>query len=62
MGAIAARTQTDATGWYTVSIPPGDYVVHVASTTPLPRCPDEHVVVAAANSTRVDLSCDTGIR
>jgi hypothetical protein len=61
-GRIAATTRTDAHGWYTVRLAPGEYVLHVATTSILPRCPDTPVSVGTPPPSRADIHCDTGIR
>lgn len=61
-GRIIATTRTDSHGWYALRLPQGEFVLHVASTNPLPRCPDTHVTVGARRPSRIDINCDTGIR
>ena len=59
---IIATTRTDPHGWYAIHLPRGKYVLRVASTNTLPRCPDTHVTLGAPPPRRTDITCDTGIR
>jgi hypothetical protein len=52
----------DASGYYTVALAPGTYIVHPESPGPLPRGPEVVVVVIAGRFTRQDIVYDTGIR
>ena len=61
-GRIIATTHTDAHGRYAVRLPRGEYVLHVASTSALPRCPDTHLDVGTTPPSRANINCDTGIR
>jgi hypothetical protein len=62
-GAEVARTRTDASGNFQVTLPPGSYTVGGDQTAgfPIPPSPVA-VTVVATIQTDVDLLFDTGIR
>jgi len=53
---------SDATGAFKFSLPPGDYTLKAGGTSMLPRCNQIDVTVAANGYATADISCDTGIR
>ncbi|MDO8548499.1 MAG: hypothetical protein Q7R71_02400, partial [bacterium] len=53
--------QSNASGAFQVSLPPGDYIVG-AGESMLPRCTQTPATVGPSGYTSVDISCDTGIR
>lgn len=56
-----AITQSDMSGMFKVSLPPGEYVVGAGESN-LPRCPQTPATVGASGYTNITISCDTGIR
>ena len=54
-------TKSDASGKFSASLPPGDYVIG-AGEAMLPRCNHEQVTVGPNNYATTTISCDTGIR
>ena len=58
---IFAQTKSNASGEFSFSLPPGDYVVS-GGGNPLPRCNDTPATVGPGVYTRMTLGCDTGIR
>lgn len=56
------NAKTDASGNFKMTVPPGSYSVAVAPVNILPRCEKIETVVSPDKFTRVDISCDTGIR
>jgi len=61
-GTTAAATRSDAAGAFRIAVAPGSYTVIVVTGGVLPRCPRTPVNVSPSASTKVDISCDTGIR
>ena len=61
-GATVASTHTDSAGRYSLSVPPATYTLTVDTGSQFPRCPPSDVTVKAAQRTRADVDCDTGIR
>lgn len=59
-GREAATATTDDAGEYGMRLDPGSYVVSATSPTVF-GCDDEQVTIAGGY-TKVDISCDTGIR
>jgi hypothetical protein len=59
---VVARTMTNSQGNFLVSVPNGEYVVHVRTPDALPVCSDVRVTVGARLFTLVALECDSGIR
>jgi len=59
---VVATSQSDASGIFTVSLPPGDYVVAAQGGATLPRCSQTPATVGANGYTQIAVSCDTGIR
>lgn len=57
-----AAVQSDASGAFQISLPPGKYVVTAGSEAGLPRCTLVPATVAADSYTSVAVECDTGIR
>ncbi len=56
-----ALMSSDADGNFSVSLPPGDYVLGAGESN-LPRCDHPQVKVEPGEYTSVNISCDTGIR
>jgi hypothetical protein len=61
-GGAVASTESDASGRYEFHLAQGRYVIVVGGSATWPRCPQTRVSVVADATTRVDISCDTGIR
>jgi hypothetical protein len=61
-GTEVARTTTDASGRFTVALPPGDYVVRSEVTGGLPAPAGVEVSVRAGAYVAVELRLDSGIR
>ena len=61
-GVTVASTHSDSAGRFAFDLSPGTYLLVVATASGWPRCPDTPVTVRAGTATRVDVSCDTGIR
>ena len=53
---------SDATGAFEFSLPPGSYTLSAKGGTMLPRCNETNVAVVPEEYTSVTISCDTGIR
>lgn len=58
-GDVVARTTTDADGNYHVAVPPGMYVVTAHAGM---SCEPVTVRVTSGADSKVNISCDTGIR
>jgi len=58
-GEVVARTTTNVDGIYRVAVAPGNYVVTADAGM---SCKVMKTRVTAANYSRVDIPCDTGIR
>jgi hypothetical protein len=58
-GEVVARTTTDADGRYRLAVPPGSYVVTADAGM---SCELMDARVAIGVYSKVDISCDTGIR
>ena len=61
-GVEAARTTTDADGFYAVTLPPGPYVIEPQSVDGMIRGPSLIPVVIGDGMVTVDVPYDTGIR
>jgi hypothetical protein len=61
-GNVVASDATDGNGNYALTLTPGQYTLHVATTGTFPRCSDILVTVTAGGSEHHDIGCDTGIR
>jgi hypothetical protein len=62
-GAIVGRTNTDSKGNFRIPAPGGQYQVRVDTHGALfPRCQPESAQIAEAQLTRVEISCDSGMR
>ncbi len=63
-GREQGRTETDTRGVFQFDLFAGRYVIKVLapSMNSLPTCEEKEVIVKAAITTPVDISCDTGIR
>lgn len=57
-----ATTQSDATGTFQLSLPPGDYTISAQGGQTLPRCAPQNVTVGPSGYVTITLTCDTGIR
>jgi len=53
---------SDATGEFKFSLPPGSYTLVATGGTTLPRCAPVQATVQASGYTTSNISCDTGIR
>jgi Carboxypeptidase regulatory-like domain len=61
-GSEAARTTSDATGAYAMSLPPGPYTIEPQAAEGVMRAPGPIPVVVADGYATVDIPYDTGIR
>jgi hypothetical protein len=61
-GTEAARTVTDADGFFAVALPPGPYTIEPQPVDTMPRGPASIPVVVGDGMTTVDIPYDTGIR
>ena len=61
-GTVEATTTSSADGAYALALAPGTYNLTVNTGSAFPRCPTVAVTVSQPKPTRVDISCDTGIR
>ena len=61
-GATVGSTRTDSHGRYALDLSPGSYELVAVVMSSLPRCPNTPVDVQRGSATRLDISCDTGIR
>jgi len=53
---------SNATGAFTFSLPPGSYTIVAGGDKTLPRCAGADVTVAPSGYATTNISCDTGIR
>ena len=58
---LVGSAVTNTSGAFIVSVPHGQYLIHVL-TVDFPRCPEVPVVVGTDYFTLVKVPCDTGIR
>ena len=56
------QIQSDANGAFSVQLEPGTYTLQAHGGNLLPRCGDVSVTVKSKQYTKVEISCDTGIR
>jgi hypothetical protein len=62
-GKLLMTVQSDPVGKYSVQLPPGDYLVSVASPkSPFGKHTPEPVTITAGHHAHLDLQVDTGIR
>ncbi len=62
-GKVVATAQSASDGSYSVALPPGSYVVSIASPKiRFGRHPSESVTITAGRRAHLDLQIDTGIR
>ncbi len=59
---IVASGKSDATGVFTLSLPPGSYTITAGGGTVFPSCSPIDAVVPTVGYITADISCDTGIR
>jgi hypothetical protein len=58
-----AFTTSDSRGNFSVSLPPGEYMITAGSNgVPYPRCSEATVTVDKGAYSTIAVSCDTGIR
>lgn len=57
-----ATVKSDDLGYFKIMLPPGDYALQPVGGNVLPRCETKNITVFPSRITKVDLSCDTGIR
>jgi hypothetical protein len=65
VGAVAATVTTDAEGHFTVHLPPGHYVIHVAiipGQVGFQQVTPGDVTLVAGQTTSITIELDTGIR
>jgi hypothetical protein len=55
---IVDTEQTDARGMYTLSVPPGTYVIRSQGSRVVPKCPDELLRVESGDHASLDIACD----
>lgn len=60
--ATFAKGESDASGRFSISLPPGEYTLSAGSGSMLPRCAPTDASVGSTGYTSVSISCDTGIR
>lgn len=53
---------SDSSGIFSFSLPPGSYTLSAGSGSTLPRCSAASLTVPPKGYTNVNISCDTGIR
>ncbi|HEY5383147.1 MAG TPA: hypothetical protein VIJ88_01165 [Candidatus Paceibacterota bacterium] len=58
---VVMQIQSNASGTFEVSLPPGNYMVGAGESS-LPRCTQTPAVVASNTYTTMVVPCDTGIR
>jgi hypothetical protein len=61
-GRTIGTTDSDSSGRYLLALAPGTYTLAAMTGTTYPHCPPAPVTVRPGPATRVDISCDTGIR
>jgi hypothetical protein len=61
-GSQVAETESAADGRFFVALPPGRYTIVVESPGPLPHCGEQVADVVEGQLTRVQMTCDSGIR
>jgi hypothetical protein len=64
-GAVAATVTTDAEGHFTIHLPPGHYVIHVAiipGQVGFQQVTPSDVTIVAGQATSITIELDTGIR
>jgi hypothetical protein len=60
---VAWKTiQSNASGTFSVSLPPGEYVFHPQPASAYPRCEEKLVEVVADQTDDIAIDCDSGIR
>lgn len=59
---VFARTMSDATGAFKLTLPPGAYTLTAGEGKMLPRCTPTAITVAPHAFVTASISCDTGIR
>jgi hypothetical protein len=60
--AVVTATRTDNAGRYSLAVRAGTYRLVIKPARALLRCPAKSIVVTNGAPSRVDISCDTGIR
>ncbi|HVB19731.1 MAG TPA: hypothetical protein VNF51_00370 [Candidatus Paceibacterota bacterium] len=53
---------SNTTGAFSLTLPPGSYTLNAGNGTMLPRCTPVNVIVVSAAYATTSISCDTGIR
>ncbi|HLB47823.1 MAG TPA: carboxypeptidase-like regulatory domain-containing protein, partial [Anaerolineales bacterium] len=61
-GRQVAQFQSDAQGWFLVSLAPGAYVLHPESPDGFARAGEQPVTVVSGQYTQVTITYDSGIR
>jgi len=63
-GVLTNNTKSDANGNFLINLAPETYIITVHSQTnnSLPRCEEMEAIVITNKFTKLDISCDTGIR
>ena len=56
------KITTSALGKFTISLPPGGYILRISSSKNFPDCNDVSIKVIDQRTVKVKISCDTGIR
>jgi hypothetical protein len=57
-----AQFQTDISGYFKLTLAPGEYILHPDSDKALPHATDQSIIVASGQFTQVTITYDTGIR
>lgn len=56
------QVQSDALGYFKLTLTPGAYILHPESGKPLPYAADQSIIVTPGLFTQVAISYDTGMR
>lgn len=62
LGKTLVKTTTDQDGVFLVMVPPGSYVAHIEMQGMYPRCPEQDIEVVKNQITRMQMTCDSGMR
>jgi hypothetical protein len=54
--------QSDSSGIFSTELDPGNYTLEAKGGNTLPRCGNVSATVKSGQYTKVEISCDTGIR
>jgi hypothetical protein len=59
---VFATVDSDTSGAFKISLPPGEYTITAGKGSMLPRCASVNVSVGPTDYVTAPISCDTGIR